>query len=126
MYKRKARVVFVSRQGRAAAPLAARYARKHGSDWLEARAAALTPDQGPGSAVETLDAALLAWADLLVIFEPTIADALPARPATTRVKLWPLELDPETTGAALAAEIERRVQGMIGGMRMLSRVDEDD
>lgn len=124
MYKRKAQVVFLDRTGKAAAPLAAKLAGELGADWLEARAAALEP----ASTVAPLDEAVKHWADLLVHFDEATGEAAKPLPPTTRLKYWPLKADPETDSAQLLEELRQRVNGMIGGMRMLSRLspDEDD
>ena len=123
MYKRKAQVVFLDRSGQAAAT-AARLANELGADWLEARAAALEPQSAGGTPV--LDGPLKQWADLIVHFDAATGEAARPLPATTRLKLWSLKARTETPGAELTEELRRRVSGMIGGMRMLSRLSPDD
>lgn len=139
MYKRRARVVFVDSTGRAAAPIAAALARKRGAEWLEARAAAITPSNPPpslasclgvldaaGLGIEPLTASLKHWADLIVYFEPQLADTLEPRPATARLKHWPVQADIGTPDTTLVEELAARVDGMIGGMRMLARLSSND
>lgn len=129
MYKRRARVLFVEARPRGLAQTAVMWARQLAQEWVEPRAAAWGVDasgEAPAPGVEHLwpvDAALLAWADLVV---PLSADAQ-ARcqvPAGTRLKPWLLELPEEPDAAAWAAASEQlraRVAGLAGGMRMLAR-----
>jgi hypothetical protein len=125
MYKRKAQVVFLDRNGQAAAT-AARLANELGADWLEARAAALEPQTAETGSTAALGEPDKQWADLIVHFDAATGEAARPLPATTRLKLWPLEADPDTPGDALTEELRRRVRGMIGGMCMLSRLSPDD
>ena len=119
MYKRKARVVFFDADS-AHAALAADLANSLGGDWLVAQAAGLTH--------ASVDADLKHWADLIVYFDACALKALQPLPPTTRTKHWPLVTTPDGPSHALEAELKSRVQGMIGGMRMLSRSSsgEDD
>lgn len=105
-FKRKARVLFMSAGG--AAEHAADCARRLGAEWVDARSAR------PGSG-ETIEAA--AWADLFVTLGEDDGIRPNAVPATTRHVHWPVSAH---------EEIERRVDGMIGGMRMLARLDPVD
>ncbi|MEJ2060018.1 MAG: hypothetical protein P8Y64_05955 [Gammaproteobacteria bacterium] len=139
MYKRKARVLFVSRHCRARPVLAAALAGGVGADWLEGRAAGIDPkpvpleigqllaekdESSPGRCL-ALAPELLEWADLVVAFTEDDLKTIGPLPATTRSKVWDVEPD-ETNPDRLYARLKHRVECMVGGMRMLSRVDEDD
>lgn len=102
-YKRPARVLFVATDT-AAADIGARAARL-GAGWIEPRAA-LAPPQ----------ATALAWADLVVSLDQDARDTLPPLPPTARHVHWP---------PASATEREQRIRGMLGGLRLLSRIEED-
>lgn len=127
MYKRKAQVIFLDCTGSGAASTAARLTRELGPEWAEARAATLDADTHDGG-ISRLDDALKEWADLIVYFDPQTGAKATPLPASTRLKHWPLEHDHGDPSPALTDELRQRVAGMIGGMRMLSRLssDEDD
>ncbi len=97
-YKRRARVLFLGPPVLVTAAIAA--SRELGADWLEARA-----DEPPASD----------WADLVVTLDSVSRDLLPALPATTRHKHWDVDTPPA---------VRKRVAGMIGGMRLLTRMTE--
>lgn len=111
MFKRKARILFVAAQDDNRAQMARALAEEHGGEYLEARA-----DTAPGAA-QTLQ-----WADLIVSFDAAVQARLAPLAPHTRTKLWPL---PEASDAQMPARLEEKVGGMIGGLRMLSRLDED-
>lgn len=102
-YKRRARVLFVADGSEAA--LAHACAQRIGADWLEPCA-----DKSPPSA------AALAWADLVVSLDESAQATMPALPPNARHVHWRI---------AGHDDIERRMLGMIGGMRLLSRNLED-
>ncbi len=111
MYKRPARVLFIGANGDSHTDLAARLTGEIGAGWME----------GLGADLDRLDADQLAWADLVIPLDVHTRQRCPALPPTARLKVWDLpELPPEDT----EAEIRRRLTGMLGGLRMLSRVDE--
>jgi len=123
MYKRKVRVLFhAASPGRAL--LACAVARRQAPQWLDCRACgmdAAAADWWRASLVflqwperpRILDEALLHWADLLVSLDGQPVP--PALPLTLRHKHWPLD------SAGLAAQLERRIRGMVGGLSMMSR-----
>ncbi|WP_124949878.1 hypothetical protein [Sulfuriferula thiophila] len=121
-YKRQARIVFLGGLHPAPANLAAHYAQKLGSEWMEARAAVLT---GVSGEVAVLDDALLAWADLLVTLDGAALAARPPLCAGMQHRHYPFEPIPPVTDKAgwseLAARVRERVEGMIGGMRLLEK-----
>ena len=146
MYKRKARIVFLSASDPMWALMAQGYAERLGAAWLEARAAgaetlvldpravAVMAEDGVdiSTAVpERLTPGLLRWADRVVIVcgaEEPCPD-VPPGVLCTRWRLAGVagagEGDAETAVAlcAMRDEIKRRVQGMIGGMRLLAGSD---
>ncbi|MDP2025047.1 hypothetical protein [Sulfuriferula sp.] len=121
-YKRKARIVFFCASHPAPANLAAHYANTLGSDWMEARAAVLP---GVAGEVPVLDGTALAWADLLVTLDAAALAARPPLRAGLQHRHYPFEPIPDvadkTAWRELAARIQQRVEGMIGGMRLLQK-----
>jgi hypothetical protein len=111
MYKRAARVLFVCMPGDERAALAARLTAGIAQGWMEARHAV----------VDDVDGGALAWADLVIPLDARTRDRCPALPPTTRLRPWDLpDLPPEET----EAEIRRRLASMLGGLRMLARLEE--
>ncbi len=102
MYKRRARVVFLHEQDPEIAERAVALAEQLGRDWLEARHEYLDRD----------------WPDLLILLDGRAADKLD-RSIHTRAKSWPL-------GADWERELPQRISGMIGGFRLLARLDGSD
>ncbi len=96
-YKRRARVVFLGTPEQVA--LACEAAAREGADWIQTG----EPEK-----------AVYGWADLVVTLDQSARESLPPLPATTRHKHWPV---------ACKDDISRRVRGMIGGLRLLSRLD---
>ncbi len=99
MYKRRARVVFLHEQCPEIAARAVEWSEQHGGEWLEAQH-------------EYQDRE---WPDLLILLDGRVPDKLDL-PKHIRVKSWPL-------GTAWESELEKRVLGMIGGFRLLARLD---
>ena len=105
MYKRPVRLLFLHRSGardeQDAAHIALEAATRHGH-WIEARLAPLE------EAAETLD-----WADLVLTLGVCPCPPLPAH---AQHRHWP-DLD--------RTAIEERLAGVVGGLRLLSRLDGD-
>ncbi len=147
MYKRKARVLFLCTGNSCRSQMAEGYARALGADWLEARSAgieahgknpraiAVMAEEGIDiSAQEStrLSEEMLAWPDLVVTVCGHADEHCPALPPQVRRKHWPLPDPAQAEGeeeAVMAVfrevrdEVKRRVQGMLGGMRMLAKSD---
>jgi hypothetical protein len=125
-YKRRARVIFLGGLHPAPANLAAHYAQKLGSEWLEARAAVLAGVEGE---VPSLDEAMLAWADLLVTLDHAALAAKPVLRAGVQHRHYPFEPIPAVSDKAgwqaLAARVRSRVEGMIGGMRLMQKAADE-
>nr|WP_296747780.1 precorrin-3B synthase [Thioalkalivibrio sp.] len=116
MYKRPARVLVAALDDDGRADYVARLAANPAlSKWLEVR---------PTASMRQLNPDDLHWADLLVAVDGAAAQALPAEhPSTCRLKRWDL---PPADSPDLPAAVGAALFVMIGGMRMLSRVDEHD
>ena len=116
MYKRPARVLVAALDDDGRADYVARLAANPAlSKWLEVR---------PTASMRQLNPDDLHWADLLVAVDGAAAQALPAEhPSTCRLKRWDL---PPADSPDLPAAGGAALFVMIGGMRMLSRVDEHD
>jgi hypothetical protein len=121
-YKRHARIVFFCGSHPAPASLAAHYANTLGSEWMAARAAVLP---GVTGEVPVLDEAMLAWADLLVTLDAAALAAKPPLRPGLQHRHYAFEPLPEVADKVawgeLAAHIRQRVEGMIGGMRLLQK-----
>ena len=121
-YKRRARVVFLSGLHPAPANLAAHYAQKLGGEWLEAQAAVLPDVVGD---VPVLNDRMLAWADLLVTLDAAAYAAKPVLRPGMQHRHYPIEPIPPASDKAawqaLAAMVRHRVEGMIGGMRLMHK-----
>ncbi len=105
MYKRPVRLLFLHRRGaqdeQDAACAALEAATRH-AQWIEARRTSLE------EAGEALD-----WADLVL----TLGECpCPPLPAHAQHRRWP-DLD--------RTAIEERLAGVVGGLRLLSRLDDD-
>ncbi|MDR3391564.1 MAG: hypothetical protein P4L77_07480 [Sulfuriferula sp.] len=121
-YKRQARIVFLGGLHPAPANLAAHYAQKLGSEWMEARAAVLS---GVPGEVAIIDDGMLAWADLLVTLDAVALAQRPPLRAGMQHRHYPFEpiplIDDKAAWGAFAARVRERVEGMIGGMRLLEK-----
>lgn len=121
-YKRQARIVFLGGLHPAPANLAAHYARKLGGEWMEARAAVLS---GVPGEVEVINEGLLAWADLLVTLDAAALAARPPLRSGLQHRHYPFEPIPPAADKAawseLTVRVRERVEGMIGGMRLLEK-----
>lgn len=102
MYKRRARLAFVS-SSPALAERATHIARARGGDWVEAGSC-------PAGTVPL-------GCDLLVTLDTAALNARPDLPAGCRHVHWPCPVSPTDD------EIAARVDGLVGGMRLLARLD---
>ncbi|WP_024327744.1 hypothetical protein [Thioalkalivibrio sp. AKL19] len=116
MFKRRAHLlVAAERPDGRAARVAELAAAAEFEDWIEVR---------PARAMAEVADEDLAWADLLVAVDAAAGRAMPAeRPAACRPKYWKL---PGETGAAFDLQTLEALRCMVGGMRMLARVDAED
>lgn len=132
MYKRKVRILFLSLHHAGCAQSASDRARRLGDGWIESRHACLAPlsGGGPGDADGSAQGQVaegLEWADLVVTL---CGDAEAFRlnlPPDTQHRHW-TPADQTDGGLCVmspggAAEIERRIHGILGGIRLLAHSD---
>ena len=132
-YKRKAQVLFVGSGEVCRALLATAFANSIGAAWMEARAVALheaplVPELRcelagidlPDQTLHRLDQANIEWADLIVTLDEAADLACPPLPAKVqkRCYVFPKPENIEDLRRVRDA-IQQRVEGMIGGMRMM-------
>ena len=156
MYKRKARILFLSSGAYAGlARIACAWASCLGQAWLESRAATLdgaTPHPGseqilreqgftPAPNIEIFTTTIFVWADLVVTLDPDTDALCPTLQPGMQKRHWRLSLAPatHTTGSiesnissatpdplsdllTFNAAIKDRVEGLIGGLKMLARL----
>ncbi|AGA32246.1 precorrin-3B synthase [Thioalkalivibrio nitratireducens DSM 14787] len=116
MYKRPARLLVAALTDDGRARLVERFARRPVlAQWLEVRSAA---------SMHRLDATDLEWADLLVAVDDAAARAFPReRPATCQLRRWRL---PAAGVPGVEAAAASALNCIVGGMRMLARMDAAD
>ena len=130
-YKRKAHVLFVGSGEVCRALIATHFANSIGAAWMEARAVALDESSKPNCAIteydipdqplQRLDSKNIAWADLIVTLDESADGACPPLPASVQKRCYPFP-HPENVDdlRRVRDAIQQRVEGMIGGMRMMS------
>ena len=129
-YKRKAHVLFVGSGEVCRAMVATAFANSMGAAWMEARAVALHESPAPHCAIvgydlpaqplHRLDPENIDWADLIVTLDETADLACPPLPAAVQKRCYPFP-QPENADdlRRVRDAIQQRVEGIIGGMRML-------
>ncbi len=126
-YKRKARILFLGGLHPVPPNLAAHYANRLGAEWMEARAAVLP---GVAGDVPVFGEAAVEWADLLVTLDAVANAACPPLRPGLQHRHYPFEPLPAVTDkpawTTLAGRIRERVEGMIGGMRLMQQASLDD
>jgi len=147
VYKRKVKVLFLCTGNSCRSQMAEGWANLLGNEWLEAKSAGIeTHGKNPRAIAimrETgvdishqestrVTPEMLAWADLVVTVCGHADEHCPVLPPGVRKKHWPLEDPAKATGTeeeimakfrATRDEVKNRVEGMIGGIRMLARSD---
>lgn len=136
-YKRSAHVLFVSSGEACRALLATYFANTIGATWIEGRAVPLqhlgvssapacelVEGEALNQPLYDLDQANIAWADLIVTLDESAKLACHACPVRVQQRCYPVA---EPKNAAdlkrVREEILRRVEGMIGGMRMMQQIE---
>ncbi|MBI2311807.1 MAG: hypothetical protein HYU77_04795 [Betaproteobacteria bacterium] len=139
-YKRRARILFVCRDDGASSRMAEAFANALGADVMEARSAGIAPTILDPSVIScmaeagielgdrpatALDPELVAWADLVITLDETAErNCPPSRPGAQR-RFFPFPAPDAGAGAQAYSElrdrIRARVEGMIGGLRMMAR-----
>lgn len=132
-YKRKAHVLFVGSGDVCRALLATMFANSIGATWIEARAAvlhdaplasepscALAGIDLPDQTLHLLDQKNIAWADLIVTLDEAADLACPPLPARVQKRCYPFPQPGNIEDLRRVRDaIQQRVEGMIGGMRMM-------
>ncbi|QKT03726.1 arsenate reductase ArsC [Ectothiorhodospiraceae bacterium 2226] len=146
-FKRRARVLFLCTHNSARSQMAEAWARRLGADWVEAHSAGTAPGALHPLAVRVMQEAgidladhhpkpvsdeRLAWADLVVTVCAEAERACPALPGHVQKKHWAVD-DPAAVAGDAATRIaafraardalRARVEGLLGGLRMLARSD---
>jgi len=116
MYKRRARLLVAAVEDDGRARMVRDLALQPTlSDWLEVR---------PARSMRDLRQEDLEWADLLVAVDAAAAGEFPAkRPINCRLKRWHL---PASGSPGVEAAAALALHCMVGGMRMLSRMDAEE
>ncbi|MHB8347490.1 MAG: arsenate reductase ArsC [Acidiferrobacterales bacterium] len=147
MYKRSAHVLFIDADGLCRSHMAAGWANHLGGGRISARSAEIEPhgmnphamsvmrEVGidlPNPPLPCLTPGMLAWADLVVTVCLRAEERCPTLPAGARKRHWPLGNPGQAGGdegrvmqvwRLVRDDIRGRVEGMIGGMKMLERMD---
>ncbi|MEK6664028.1 MAG: hypothetical protein AABY73_09220 [Pseudomonadota bacterium] len=130
-YKRKAHVLFVGSGEVCRALFATTFANSIGAAWMEARAVALhaaplNPSCAlagidlPDQTLHRLDQANIEWADLIVTLDDAADLACPLLPETVQKRCYPFSQPGNIEDLRIVRDaIQQRVEGMIGGMRMM-------
>ena len=149
MYKRSAHVLFLGAGDPCQSQMAAGWANHLGGGRIVARSAVIGPHGTNSCAVTVMGEAgidisrqpspclvpgMLAWADLVVTVCRGADEQCPALPAGVQKRHWPLanpsqgsenEAGVLQSWRMLRDDIRSRVEGMIGGMKMLERMGAD-
>ncbi len=149
MYKRSAHVLFIGTGDSCPSQMAAGWANHLGGGRIVAHATVIGPHATNSCAIAVMGEAgidisrqpsrclapgMLAWADLVVTVCRGADEQCPALPAGVQKRHWPLanpsQGSENETGVmqawrVLRDDIRSRVEGMIGGMKMLERMDAD-
>jgi len=147
MYKRKVKVLFLCTGNSCRSQMAEGWANHLGSEWLEAQSAGIEAHGKNPRAIAVMREAgvdisgqestrvtpeMLAWADLVVTVCGHADEHCPVLPPGVQKKHWPLEDPAKATGTeeeimkvfrATRDEVKSRVEGVIGGMKLLAHSD---
>ncbi len=150
MYKRKVKVLFLCTGNSCRSQMAEGWANHLGGDWLEAQSAgieahgknprAIAVMRDAGVDIESQESTrvtpeMIAWADLVVTVCGHADEHCPVLPAGVQKKHWPLSDPAKATGSedevmavfrATRDEVRSRVEGLIGGLKMMARSDGSD
>jgi arsenate reductase len=150
MYKRKVRVLFLCTGNSCRSQMAEGWANHLGGDRVEAMSAGIEAHGKNPRAIAVMREAgvdishqestrvtpeMLAQADLVVTVCGHADEHCPALPPGVQKKHWPLEDPAKATGTedeimakfrATRDEVRSRVEGLIGGLKMMARGDSQD
>ena len=110
MYKRPARILYLGPPDDRRTVIATRLTAEIGAGWVEGR----------GAPVHDVDAEALSWADLVIPLDAQSLQQCPPLPPTARLKPWDL---PDGDSEEAETLIRAHIRSMLGGMRLLSRLD---
>jgi len=149
MYKRKARILFLCTGNSCRSQMAEGWANHLGKEWLEATSAGIEAHGKNPRAIAVMREAgvdishqestrvtpqMLEQADLVVTVCGHADEHCPVLPPGVQKKHWPLEDPAKATGSedeimakfrATRDEVKNRVEGLIGGLKMMARSDEN-
>ena len=147
MYKHKAKILFLCTGNSCRSQMAEGWANHLGGAWLEAASAGIEAHGKNPRAIAVMREAgvdishqestrvtpeMLAWADLVVTVCGHADEHCPVLPPGVQKKHWPLEDPAKATGTeeeimakfrATRDEVKSRVEGLIGGIKLLARSD---
>ncbi|WP_372522052.1 arsenate reductase (thioredoxin) [Sulfuricaulis sp.] len=147
MYQRKARILFLCTGNSCRSQMAEGWANHLGGEWLEAKSAGIEAHGKNPRAIAVMREAgvdisrqestrvtpeMLTQADLVVTVCGHADEHCPMLPPGVQKKHWPLEDPAKATGTedeimvkfrATRDDIKSRVEGLIGGLKMLARSD---
>ncbi len=147
VFKRKVRVLFLCTGNSCRSQMAQGWANQVGRDWLEARSAGIEAHgQNPRAVAVMREAGvdisqqvsqrltddMLRWADLVVTVCGHADEHCPVLPPGTQKKHWPLSDPAWASGSeaeimavfrATRDDIRARVEGIVGGLRLLAKSD---
>jgi arsenate reductase len=147
MYKRKVKILFLCTGNSCRSQMAEGWANHLGQDWAEAASAGIEAHGKNPRAIAVMREAgvdisrqestrvtpeMLAQADLVVTVCGHADEHCPILPPGVRKQHWPLEDPAKATGTeeqimakfrATRDEVKSRVEGLIGGLKMLARSD---
>jgi len=147
MYKHKARILFLCTGNSCRSQMAEGWANHLGGEWLEAQSAGIEAHGKNPRAIAVMRETgvdishqestrvtpeMLAWADLVVTVCGHADEHCPVLPPGVQKKHWPLEDPAKATGTeveimakfrATRDEVKSRVEGMIGGIKLLAHSD---
>lgn len=147
MYKRKVKILFLCTGNSCRSQMAEGWANYLGQDWIEATSAGIEAHGKNPRAIAVMreagvdisrqestrvTPAMLEQADLVVTVCGHADENCPALPTGVQKKHWALEDPAKATGTedeimakfrATRDEIKGRVEGLIGGLKMMARSD---
>lgn len=119
MYKRRARVVFLTGYTDGLADQAVLWVNELAVEWMEARVVRCDTETLYFTVENQMD---LNWADLWVSLDERARQSLPVLRPGVQHRHYPFEQDADNESMRWQA-LRERILGMVGGMRLLSRAE---
>ncbi len=147
MYKRRVKVLFLCTGNSCRSQMAEGWANHLGGDWLEVQSAGIEAHGKNPRAIAVMREAgvdiaqqestrvtpeMIAWADLVVTVCGHADEHCPVLPPGVQKKHWPLSDPAKAVGSeeeimatfrATRDEVRSRVEGLIGGLKMMAGSD---